>query len=54
MFLPFYQQFDISIYGQGMGGGLNRANPAGASANPAAPAAPSVRDAADAILNGGG
>ena len=52
-------QFDISIYGRGMGGGLNRANPAGRSASPAAPpappapAAPSVRDAADAILNGG-
>ena len=50
-------QFDISIYGRGMGGGLNRANPAGASASPAAspaPAARSVRDAADAILNSGG
>ena len=46
-------QFDISIYGRGMGGGLNRANPTVRSANPAAPAAPSVRDAADKILNGG-
>jgi hypothetical protein len=49
-------QFDISIYGRGMGGGLNRANPVVKSANPAsqpAPAATSVRKAADAILNGG-
>jgi hypothetical protein len=45
--------FDISIYGTGMGGGLNRPNPAGKSASPAATAAPSVRDAADKILNGG-
>jgi len=49
-------QFDISIYGRGMGGGLNRASPAVRGANPASPPAPaatSVRDAADAILNGG-
>jgi len=49
-------KFDISIYGRGMGGGLNRANPVVKGANPASPPAPaaaSVRDAADAILNGG-
>lgn len=48
-------QFDISTYGRGMGSG-RAATPAqvGGNTNPAAAqGAPSVRDAADAILNGG-